>query len=1721
MAEDKITANDLLDAQGIGKALDSLIAGVEAFDQGLRKVQKDMESWHKEAMPFEELAKSVGKAKVSFEGLAQEVSSKKLGDSAAVEKLVKSLTTVVGLIEQIESSDGIRLNTRQIRSDMNSVLVGLSGIRKEMDAMRNTKIIDVPAITNYLKSLKAIKLALSDIQVIIDATNTFTKAGKGVPYATAIQNLVKSLSSLSSNVIKDFSIMEDTTSGLQRSITGVIALLGQAQQKSGRLSATNSDELTRLRRNAQQSLGSAFEVLLRDAKAIGVSVEGINLDISKEQRLQLEQVEKQVNVRKAVKKEVVETAAAEKRVSEAVTEVAKKTSEIANNAKKTAQAGYSEFGALVPKKRKSSGPAAAATAPAADADAERLRLLAEFERIQQEEQAKVQQEAKARQEVVAEIKQEVTAEAQVIEQVEKAAAAEEQVVKKKRKRIEAAKEASTAQIEEVKAAEKTVAAESEVLEALKAEQSAINAVLAAVKEAAAESKKRVADATAKKEVEALSAEEVAAKQLKDAYFGLEVAQQEDAQRAAAIRQEAARLIATKSQETTIIRTQTNSYDQLTAKIKLYAGQYKALSAEERGSQNGIEMLNNLNAALIARSKLTYEMTEQVKIAKALQKAESDLAVARSGEAVHLATLKEERQIAIDIARLEARRSALSKGTPITSTDISGERPTGGTQIVALNLQDEYNKRVALNAEIEKTAERRKYEITLANSAAGSYEALSAEFNLNRLRLQEMGSAERVNSVETEKLITRQEELQRILRSMQNSYAGYTDVMHKFGSSWNGLTFSISQVIREIPAAAVSMNTFFLAISNNIPMVLDEVQRLRAENKRLAAEGKQTTSVLKAVGKSIFSLNSLLVIAVTLLTFFGEDLIKAMKNLKGTNNELLSHTKMLKVLRKELKETSKSAGTLMADYFKLKAEWENLKSTAEQTQWLKDNKTEFDKLGVAVNSVNDADNVFVANTGAVIEALYARTMAEAAAAKAGEKFAEAIEARVKADELQAKLDEARSKESLRQDLYFKTSASAATTAGVGYIYNAHNDKIEILEDAIVGAEKDAAAAMATGKRFIEYQSKYTQEATDALKGAGIGLAHKSDKSGGRGSESDLGKYINDMALRVNKTYNDIIEDSMLNDLDKTERKIRDKFSETQQQLLNIADENARRLAKKHKALTKEQLDTLADADNTIQNALEANFKRFSIKMQQLELDRQIARLKIAANSAQAELDGERENSQEYFELRLRLLNNGMEQEIAANKKLTEDEQVAEYLIRRKWLREMEQLQEEYRSRMLNIRAAANDRTIASTSSTSSANVEARVGNVNVEYTQAINANRAAPANAQVDEATITAVYRKKIMDIYAEYFTERLAQRQDADKAEFLEVRRSQQSQTMFELQQEKERWELKLALMQQGMLQLSKDEVREAKANVRRLTREIKEVALDAFKSGDLSSGLLSLLGFDDAGISAFEQAKQQILSGLQEILDAEVQLAEKQLELQQEKVDAAQSAYDAEVAARANGYANSVQSAKRELQLQQNTLRKKQAQLEKYRRAQQAIEAAQQAASLVTATANIWSSMSSLGVVGPILAAVATAGMFAAFIAAKVKASQLTETYGSGGLEFLEGGSHASGNDIDLHTTNSRGRHMRAEGGEAMAIINKRRTRKYRSVLPDIVNSLNAGTFEERYIRAHDMAAATLINTPSANLSTLEKGVDTLVKQNSMRAIQLSDRIIITEGNTTRTIKL
>lgn len=419
---------------------------------------------------------------------------------------------------------------------------------------------------------------------------------------------------------------------------------------------------------------------------------------------------------------------------------------------------------------------------------------------------------------------------------------------------------------------------------------------------------------------------------------------------------------------------------------------------------------------------------------------------------------------------------------------------------------------------------------------------------------------------------------------------------------------------------------------------------------------------------------------------------------------------------------------------------------------------------------------------------------------------------------------------------------------------------------------------------------------------------------------------------------------------------------------------------------------------------------------------------------------------------------------------------------------------------------------------------RLANIDKQEQIEIEQNRQKDAKLRQDEKAINAKYDAMRLREAAD-FNHKLAERdlkasQDLAQAEFDLLDRNERQKTIFRLEQEKARLLAILKLNETATKKMTADEIAAIKATIDGIDKERARLGYN---------NLWELLGFnlDPKQQDALNTALSSVKDTIGELTDAWNQAAEAALNAADAQVDAAQKTLDAEIEARNAGYANSVETAQKELALAQKNRQQAEKEQRQAQRAQLALDSVQQASSLITATANIWKAFSGAGAVGLALAALATATMWGSFAAAKIKAYQVTkpatEQYGDGTIELLQGGSHASGHDIDLGTKPD-GTRRRAEGGEFFAVINKRNSRRYRAIIPDVINSLNNGTFADRYQRANETMGANavaVLNGSHTDVSALERDVAAIRKQgDNAQYTDGNGNVIYRYKNLTRKVK-
>lgn len=937
----------------------------------------------------------------------------------------------------------------------------------------------------------------------------------------------------------------------------------------------------------------------------------------------------------------------------------------------------------------------------------------------------------------------------------------------------------------------------------------------------------------------------------------------------------------------------------------------------------------------------------------------------------------------------------------------------------------------------------KLQAKLANSMAGSYNALSAQYELNKIKMNNLSQAYLENTEAGKKLVKETAEIYAAMDKYQKSTGKHTLSVGNYKQAFDGLGFSVSQVARELPSLAISANTFFLAISNNIPMVIEEIQKLRAANEAAAKAGEAQVSITGKLVKSLFSFNTVMVLILTAFSIWGKDITNWIGSLftgkKRVENLTSSLKHMADAMQNARLETAKETVKLNVLY---KTATNNSKSTSERTKAVKALKMEYPeyfknltdeeiKLGKASKAYKEATKAITENAKARA-ALDKITELQKEFIDLDQKRIGALTKQVQAQGELAKAEKYTAKVS--------STITATSNQAASQYYAATASNVNKLKDNIKEYGEEA-------ENLARRQTVLSKSMENLTK-----LVNVDSLTGGKGdTEEQKEKY--DLTKKYEESRIALIIDARV----KEENEIR---------------EAARKeLSELKKKTTEQQRATQMYAD-TVYN-IEAKLRRDLEKMRE----------RWAIDDLQ--------KTHDFLSERLNAVRRGTGEELIIQTQLLENERKQDELR----IKQSTDTESRKNERLLLLERAY-----------------------------------------QLSKAQLTKDFTENQDKRIIERSVLHLSQQQQAETAAFDIVQRSEKEQERFRLKLEREKWEQILELTRQYGEQITGYNVKTVEDTIKGIDNAIKRdtsgwdsnqgvfgnlfdlVFGDAFSAKDGKSGAERAEQFKDSILDASEFA----IENLKSVAQARVEAAEVAVQAAEKEVSARQKVLDAEIQARANGYANNVATAQKELDFARKQQEKALRDKKKAQKQQERIDTLMQASSLVTATANLWKDLG--------LAAIpAIALMWGSFAFAKIKASQLskasqdTEEYGDGTVEMIDyGGSHASGNDVDLGTTKD-GKRRRVERGEYFAVVNKRSSQKYKKLVPDLINSLNKGTFEQKYLNAYSGSdeVTNIMQGSTVDLSKVEKDLKSIKEQGRVKYITGADGTIIeVRGNIKRIIK-
>lgn len=1008
----------------------------------------------------------------------------------------------------------------------------------------------------------------------------------------------------------------------------------------------------------------------------------------------------------------------------------------------------------------------------------------------------------------------------------------------------------------------------------------------------------------------------------------------------------------------------------------------------------------------------------------------------------------------------------------------------------------------LNNVLQQNNRLNKLQAQANQATEGSIVKLRAEYKLLLETYEGLSEEARENTEEGRRMQAQLLEMSEKLQAFNATTGKSGSQLGGMRKAMNGLSGAASQIVRELPVLTMSADQFFLAISNNLPIYFDQLQRVREENQKLIAQGKPAQNTLMAVMKSFVSWQSLLVIGITLLTKYGGRILdfvgKLLRGEKAFNATAEAAKNFNNIIQESEVSSAKEIAQIQLMTQVAEDNTASMEARNKAAEWLLEHASDYLYL-------YDAEAVKAGEAKTAIDQLIESKKEEARVRALVDAYISNVEKQVK---IQQELETAVAKTStgyrkwaLAINTAFKNmsglgpgiaSVVSGWISGTGAIEKYKNE-LSVLAETQEKIYNDINASLSN---WIENNNSTLTSSVDyqrQLEDARIDLMEEGETKEIKIAETAIRRRIEDLQKEHD-----------------TNVKLTNNQKETILKIIEVLEEElGQTTAEIRKKYADQALKEAKEFENNINNAV--------IDSMEEGEEREIAQ----SNAA--------------FDAKIQI----WQDELKTRKNLTEEQEA-----------EINAIIEEYQERRAeseeNIRKKYNERRLSETTKFANSLTDAEIDAMEEGEEKEVARSKAA-FQKKIDQwkqelasrTDVKSEEYKRIQSLITDYENrmeeaEATIRKKWADQRtndvldaeekladatyelEMLKIDASddiEKEKTRRRLIAEKNRLETILSLYERTLPNLSGAEREEMMRNIALIKAAIAATSADLGRIA-MDRDIYDVLGIklDDEQKEAIEEALSHTKDSIGEIIDSYEKLADAAVDAADAQVSAAQSALEAETEARNNGYANNVQQAQKELALAQKTQQKALADQRKAQRAQEALASIEQAVDLTTASAKIW------GQLGFPWAIAAIAAMWGSFAWAKVKARQVTQTatYGDGLVEYLDyGGSHSSGNDIDFGVMKD-GTRRRVEKGEIIGVINKRNVNKYgKDKVSNILSSLNSGTFEERYGTA--FAGIEYGYRQEIDLSRIEKGIDTIVSSNQRKVIVSNGRTIEYYKNTKR----
>ena len=156
------------------------------------------------------------------------------------------------------------------------------------------------------------------------------------------------------------------------------------------------------------------------------------------------------------------------------------------------------------------------------------------------------------------------------------------------------------------------------------------------------------------------------------------------------------------------------------------------------------------------------------------------------------------------------------------------------------------------------------------TAIGSIKMMESELNKLRDTYRSLSEVDRNSSI-GKGLLQQINNADEALAKVNAQMANNSTLAKAMGTRYNGLQVQLAQVARELLNFALSFSTGVISLSNNLPMLADEISRVRQEVALLRQSGQTATPVWKQVLSGLLSWQTALIVGITVLVAYSREI----------------------------------------------------------------------------------------------------------------------------------------------------------------------------------------------------------------------------------------------------------------------------------------------------------------------------------------------------------------------------------------------------------------------------------------------------------------------------------------------------------------------------------------------------------------------------------------------------------------------------------------------------------------------------------------------------------------------------------------------------------------------------------------------------------------------------------------------------------------------------------